>query len=82
VKRALFWLVSLAVAAYALLLRLRPSAPDRAQVLKAEAERLKKIADERRAAHDAEAKAAVQAIAEERAKPVDSVDFANDLLKE
>jgi len=81
-QTALLWLAGL-VGMLLLLLRKSHSGENvRVAALKAEALRLKELADGQRAKHDAELKVKVAAIAEERAKPVDSVDFANDLLKE
>lgn len=81
-RSAVLWVAGL-VGLVLMFLRPRPSMEDaRVAALKAEAERLKALADAQRARHDAEVKAKAEAIEAERAKPVDSVAFANDLLKE
>ena len=81
-RSAVLWIAGL-VGIVLMFLRPRKHAEEnRVEAIKAEALRLKAIADDQRARHDAEVKAKVEAVEAERAEPVDSVAFANDLLKE
>lgn len=81
-RNAVLWIAGLVGMVLMFLRPRKPAEENRVEAIKAEALRLKAIADEQRARHDAEVKAALEVIKADRAEPVDSVAFANDLLKD